>query len=90
MTAQSPETQAAYAAVTDMVQRQALRIAALPKEEREEHFESVRQSLEEAAVATYPDNPNERAELIDLMMKTIRALVLEIDAGSRSGKGGTA
>jgi hypothetical protein len=86
MAERTPEGQAALSATMDVIYRHATTIAALPKSQHEAHFKTVRESLEEAVETL--DLPSEHTtEWIDLMMKTMRAMVLEIEIGGRGGNG---
>jgi hypothetical protein len=83
MAERTPAELAAISATLDVIYRHASTIAAMPKGQREAHFKTVRESLEEAVEPL--DLPSEHTtEWIDLMMKTMRAMVLEIEIGPRT------
>src|SRR5262245_14530302 len=88
MTELAPEQKAAFVEVLGMVHRHAMRIAELPKEDREKHSEIAKQSLQEAATV-FELPPEETAKFADLLMLMMRACVEKIDAGSAGGTSGT-
>ena len=73
-------------ALEGMVRRQAMRIIEIPKMERERHYQIMRESLAEA-LGVYEVPPDEALELVDLLVRMIEALVLEMEAGGGSGEG---
>ncbi|MFL5028620.1 MAG: hypothetical protein ACJ8E1_02010 [Xanthobacteraceae bacterium] len=67
-------------ALEGMVRRQAMRIIEIPKMEREQHYQIMRESLAEA-LDVYKVPPDEALELVDLLVRMIEALALEMEAG---------
>jgi hypothetical protein len=68
----------------DVMYRHVTTIAALPKGQHEVHLNAVRERLEESAETL--ELPSETG-WIDLMIKTMRAMITEIDTASRGGNG---
>ena len=80
MTKRTAEEQAKLIATIELLYRHAQTIAAMPKHRHEEQFHVLRESLEEAGETL--DLPTElTGGWISLLMKMIRTMVDDIEAG---------
>jgi hypothetical protein len=84
----TPVQQQALDATRGAVQRIAMKIVTLPREQREAQYSAVRGSFEEA-IKKFNVEGDPAAQWLDITMATLRALVSEIEAGG-GAKGGVA
>jgi hypothetical protein len=80
------EQEEAVAATVGAIQRIAMAIVALPKEQRAEHYALVRRNFE-AAIAEFSIGGNMAQAWLDNTMIGIQALVTEIETGGGAAGG---
>ena len=84
----TPEQEEAVAATVGAIQRIAMAIVALPKEQRAAHYTLVRRNFE-AAIKEFGIQGDMANAWLDMTMHGIQTLVMEIEAGG-GATGGTA
>jgi hypothetical protein len=82
----TPEQEEAVAATVGAIQRIAMAIVALPKEQREAHYALVRRNFE-AAIAEFSTEGDMAQAWLDKTMIGIETLVTEIEAGGGAAGG---
>jgi hypothetical protein len=77
----APSREEAAKKLADMAQRVSMRIAELPLERREDAFTAA--ELEMKAIAEQVGMPESREELVRLLMKGLRKMVLDLDVSGQ-------
>jgi hypothetical protein len=82
----TPEQEEAVAGTVGAIQRIAMAIVALPKEQRAVHYALVRRNFE-AAITEFSIEGDTANAWLDMTMNGIEALVTEIEAGGGAAGG---